>query len=289
MYFISILLGVLADRYIPALAEHRGEGWFRKGFSLLLRHLPRQDTLPGVAFALIAILFPAAIVLLVLEFFRDTQPLVALVLGFAIFVFMLGPRSLFGDLRDYTEAVRRGDEETAGHLAETLLGATPPEDSAERSRHVVQRILVLAGRRLFGVLFWAALLGPAGAVMFRAADILRHRAEEFGCPDRACGSAGRVYGVLEWAPSRLLALSYALAGSFDEAMAERQAAYEACTGRFFEINEDILACTGRGALTLGEPGEGEVRELDATENLLFRTLVIWIAALALLSLLGVTL
>lgn len=289
MSFLSILLGILADRYIPALSEHRGEGWFRKGFSLLLPHIPRQDSLPGIAFALLAILLPAALVIVLLEFFWDVQPLVAFVLGFAIFVFMLGPRSLFGDLHEYTEAVRRGDEEAARQLAETLLETTPPEDSAERSRHVVQRILVLAGRRLFGVLFWAALLGPAGAVMFRAADILRHRAEEFGCPDRACGSAGRVYGILEWAPSRLLALSYALAGSFDEAMAERRAAYEACTGRFFEINEDILACTGRGALTLGEPGEGEVRELDATENLLFRTLVIWIAALALLSLLGITL
>ncbi|MDX1442518.1 MAG: regulatory signaling modulator protein AmpE [Gammaproteobacteria bacterium] len=289
MSFISILLGLIVDRYMPALSDHRGEGWYRQGFSLLLRHLPRQDSLSGIAFALVAVLLPTLLVMLLLEFVWSIQPLVGFVTGFAIFVFMLGPRSLFGDLTAYTEAVRRGDDDRARELAEAMLEATPPQDSVERSRHVVQRVLVLAGRRLFGVVFWAALLGPAGAVMFRAADILRHRAEEFGCPDRACGSAGRVYGILEWAPSRLLALSYALAGSFDEAMAERQAAYEACTGRFFEINEDILACTGRGALTLGEPGEGEIRELDATENLLFRTLVIWLAALALLSLLGFTL
>jgi membrane protein required for beta-lactamase induction len=93
--------------------------------------------------------------------------------------------------------------------------------------------------------------------------------------------------MLEWAPSRLLAGSYALAGSFDEAMAERRAYYTECQGRFFEINEDILACTGRGALAF-EHETGEVEDLEATANLLFRALVIWLAVLALLSLLGWT-
>lgn len=289
MSFLSLLLGIIADRYVTTLSDHRGEAWYRRGFGPLLQRLPRRDSIPGFVFALLAILLPAVIVGVAVELLRQFHPVPGFVAGFAVFVFMLGPRSLFGDLHEYTEAVRRGDDEAANELATAMLEKAPPGDSAERTRHVIQRVFVLAGRRLFGVLFWAALLGPGGAVMFRAADILRHRAEEVGCPDHACGAAGRVYGVLEWAPSRILALSYALSGSFEEAMAERQAAFEACTGRFFEINEDILACTGRGALALGEPGKGEARELDATENLLFRTLVIWLAGLAVLSLVGIAL
>lgn len=289
MSFISLILGVIADRYMPALSEHRGEGWYRKGFALLLRYLPQKDSLPGVLFAALAVLLPALIVGLLLELVWQAQPAVGFIAAFAVFVFMLGPRSLFGDLHDYAQAVRAEDHDQAARLAEQLLEESPPADAAEQTRQVIQRVLVLAGRRLFGVIFWAALLGPGGAVLFRAADILRHSAEEVGCPDHACGPAGRLYGLLEWAPSRLLALSYALAGSFDDAMAERQAAFEACTGRFFEINEDILACTGRGALALGEPARAEAAELAATEGLLFRALVIWLAALAVLSLFGITL
>jgi hypothetical protein len=99
-------------------------------------------------------------------------------------------------------------------------------------------------------------------------------------------AAQQLYGILEWAPSRLLAGAYALAGSFDEAMAERRAYYAECSGRFFEINEDILACTGRGALALESDGVGEIEALESTANLLFRALVIWLAVLALLSLIG---
>jgi AmpE protein len=289
MSFISLLLGIIADRYLPGLSDHRGEGWFRHSFAILLRYLPSQVTIPGLALALLAILLPAAITWVGLELLWGFEPIIGFVAGFLIFLFMLGPRGLFTDMNAYTEAVRSGNEETANQLAEELLETTPPGDATERTRHVIQRVLVLGGRRLFSVLFWAALLGPAGAVLFRAADILRHRAEAAGCPDHACGPAGQVYGLMEWAPSRLLAMSYALAGSFDEAMAERQAAYEACTGRFFEINEDILACTGRGALQLGEPDGDAAAELDATRNMLFRALVIWLAVLAVLSLVGVTL
>ncbi|HEX7031290.1 MAG TPA: regulatory signaling modulator protein AmpE, partial [Gammaproteobacteria bacterium] len=185
----------------------------------------------------------------------------------------------------YTDAIRANDETETERIAGSLLAPRPLPARPERTRAVITRLLVLAGRRLFGVIFWYALLGPAGAVLFRAADILRHRSDLES--DAALNAATRLYGMLEWAPSRLLAGSYALAGSFDEAMAERRAYYTECQGRFFEINEDILACTGRGALAF-EHETGEVEDLEATANLLFRALVIWLAVLALLSLLGWT-
>src|SRR5690606_27262824 len=53
-----------------------------------------------------------------------------------------------------------------------------------------------AGRRLFGVIFWYVVLGPTGAVMFRAADILRHHAEVDSEATR--DAARQLYGVLEW-------------------------------------------------------------------------------------------
>ncbi|HEX6928813.1 MAG TPA: regulatory signaling modulator protein AmpE [Gammaproteobacteria bacterium] len=287
MSFLVVLIGVIVDRLMPALADYRNDAWFQAAYHNLFLRLPRDASWPGLVLAAVAVFVPAAVAWAGLWLLWQLSPFIAYVLGFVVFIFMLGPRGLFTDLQAYMDAIRAGDEAKRDRIAEALLAPRPlPASPGELTRAVITRLLVLAGRRLFGVIFWYVVLGPAGAVMFRAADILRHRSDLDS--EAALEAAGRLYGVLEWAPSRLLALSYALAGSFDEAMAERRAYYGECQGRFFEINEDILACTGRGALSFASDGGGETEELEGASNLLFRALVIWLAVLALLSLLGWT-
>lgn len=285
MAFLIVLIGVLADRSLP-LAPYRNDARFQAAYHRLFEHLPRDRAWPGMLLAAVAVLVPAVATWLLLWLAWEIAPFLAYVLALVIFIFMLGPRGLFTDLHAYADAVRANDEREQQRIAGALFAPRLPPARPELTRAVITRLLVLAGRRLFGVIFWFMLLGPAGAVLFRAADILRHRSDlDAG---GALDAAQRLYGMLEWAPSRLLAGTYALAGSFDEAMAERRAYYADCQGRFFEINEDILACTGRGALAFEHETEGEIEDLEATANLLFRALVIWLAVLALLSLLGWT-
>lgn len=287
MSFLVILIGVIADRMLSQLNDYRDDAWFQAAYHHLFGRLPRDATWPGMALAAIAVLIPAVVTWLALWLLWEIGPFLAYLAGIVVFIFMLGPRGLFTDLHAYIDAERADDEAAAERLAAVILAPRPvPTSRADRTRAVITRMLVLAGRRLFGVIFWYVILGPAGAVLFRAADILRHRSDLDS--DAAVEAAQRLYGVLEWAPSRILAGTYALAGSFDEAMAERRAYYAECQGRFFEINEDILACTGRGALAFEHEGSGELEALEATGNLLFRALVIWLAVLALLSLLGWT-
>ncbi|HEX6928063.1 MAG TPA: regulatory signaling modulator protein AmpE [Gammaproteobacteria bacterium] len=285
MSFLVVLIGVLADRSLP-LAQYRSDARFQAAYHKLFEHLPRDAAWPGMLLTAIAVLVPAVAAWLLLWLAWEIAPFVAYVVGLVIFIFMLGPRGLFTDLHDYMDALRANDEAAMELVAGELLAPRPLPARNELTRAVITRLLVLAGRRLFGVIFWFVLLGPAGAVLFRAADILRHRSDLESAT--AIAAAQRLYGMLEWAPSRLLAGSYALAGSFDEAMVERRAYYSECQGRFFEINEDILACTGRGALAFAHDTEGEIEDLEATANLLFRALVIWLAVLALLTLLGWT-
>lgn len=286
MSFLIVLIGVIADRLMPALSEQRSDAWFHAAYREIYLRLPHDNAWPGLLLAAIAVLIPALVTWSVLWLVYQAFPLLAYVLGLVVFIFMLGPRGLFAELQAYREAVARGNaQQVMAHAAELLAPLPVPEDPQMRTRLVISRLLVLAGRRLFGVIFWYVVLGPTGAVMFRAADILRHHAEVDSEATR--DAARQLYGVLEWAPSRILAGTYALAGSFDDAMAERRACYAESSGHFFEMNEDILACTGRGALAFAEQLD-EVGELDAANNLLFRALVIWLAVLALLSLIGWT-
>lgn len=286
MAFLSVLIGLLIDRYATELTGRRNEQWYRKGFGLLMRHVPRAGGLRGLLLAAIAIAVPALLVAAVTLLLSGMSWLLGFVFATLVLVFMLGPQSALGIAESYADAVRAGRDEEAAEIARSILGDEPPADGVQRTRRVIMKLLVLSGRNLFSVVFWYVLLGPAGAVMFRSADILRHRAEELaGCAETQ-SAAQRLFGIIEWAPSRLLAGSYALAGSFDDALAERRAYYAECTGRFFEINDDILACTGRGALTLGEDGATESTEMTSALNLLYRSLVIWITTLALLTIFG---
>ena len=67
------------------------------------------------------------------------------------------------------------------------------------------------------------ILGPVGAWLFRVSDLMRRRAvfecgrvAESGDEVPGYGDAVQaVHGVLAWIPARLLAVGYALSGSFE--------------------------------------------------------------------------
>lgn len=286
MSFLTVLLAILVERFVPDISRYRNETWYQKSFALIEGRIPQRDSLAGMGLALAAVLAPALLVAGMFWLLAESSGAVAFVAGGVVLIFMLGPESLLADIHRYGIAVRADDEPGMAEIAEKILDTAPAADRRTRNRQVISRFLVLAGRRLFSVIFWFVLLGPAGAVMFRAAEILRQRAKDYAGCELTHSAAQKLYGVLEWAPSRLLAGTYALAGSFDEAVAERRAYYAECSGRFFEINEDLLACTGRGALSFGETGEQLADDIDALENLMFRSLVVWLSAVALLMLIG---
>ena len=106
---------------------------------------------------------------------------------------------------------------------------------------------------MFGVLFWFVLLGPTGlgpvaAWLFRASDLLRRAAiADAAALPAVAGCFERIHFVLAWLPARLVALSYALAGSFEEARREMGRGVDA-VGRMMERNDLLLVLAGRGAL-----------------------------------------
>jgi AmpE protein len=171
---------------------------------------------------------------------------------------------------------------------------------------VSEGLLVQANDRLFGVLFWFFVLGPVGAVLYRLSWGLAI-AEDSGLDDTEMDeeaapalpgfteAATRLYAILAWAPARLGAGAYALAGSFEDAVHQWRNYYQRSTDSRLESNDEVLRAAGSGALQLDryvvqteEAHEGDVplepAAVNAARGLVLRALVIWVATIVVVTL-----
>ena len=170
-----------------------------------------------------------------------------------------------------------------------------------------------AYRQVFAVLFWFTVLpGPAGAVLYRAAALLAEEwkgpvagvepstlvqsHDAFGWPARA------LLAVLDWIPVRLTALSFAVVGDFEDAVACWRTQAKRWAAEDGGMAVGILLASGGGALGVqlggllptlsGEPdvrpelGMGDPVEADVLPSaigLVWRALVLWLLLILLLT------
>ena len=145
-------------------------------------------------------------------------------------------------------------------------------------------VLVEANDRLFAVLFWFALLGPLGAVLYRSVAVLYQQRRE---PGEFGDSIEWLNSALVWLPARLLAFGYALSGHFDAALDGWRDAHRR-QPQGSEGTLDVLAVTGVGALGADTENGAQngVQRVRAAMRLVWRTLAIWLVVIALFTLAG---
>ena len=125
--------------------------------------------------ALLVVVLPVAIIYIGLLDRFEQIPLFV----FSIFVllFCLGPRDLGEEVNEYRDAISRHDMEQIHELATELLEYPP--DAIGEVPDIEHAVYAQSNNRIFGVVFWFALLGPVGAWMFRALDLMRRRAVHY--------------------------------------------------------------------------------------------------------------
>ncbi len=215
------------------------------------------------------------------------SPFFAFAYGILVLLLCLGPRDLITQVSTYLKARAAGDEALAAQAVRSLLGGSSQEDPAKLGRQVAEAALEHAADRLFAVIFWFALLGPLGAVLFRVADIMATRAR-VDCPGGAYARAVQALkSVLAWVPVHLLALTYALAGNFDETLQAIRNSYHDVKVHFLDPDFGVLAHAGRATLSaIKEDGNEEVAILHAAVDIIWRSVVIWLAVIGVVTLLG---
>lgn len=296
MTLLAIIIALSLGHFLGHVQELRQFGWFERLSGWVQTNFKAGGEWNGAAGVLLAVLPPVLVVALVQDGLDEG------LLGFLGFVFAvlvllytLGPRDLDQDAETYIDALETGDEEKARRSARAILETEPPEQAGERTRLVADTLLVKANEAVFAVLFWFALLGPAGAVLYRLAWVLKEKA---GVPAEEAGAfavaAGRLHGILAWLPARLLAVGYALVGSFEEAIHAWRNYRDRWSDRFGDSNVGVLVCAGNGALHRSVERDAPVEDsvelgvewIRGVLGLIWRTLVLWVTVIALLTLAG---
>ena len=291
MNFIAFLVGLLIERLMASHLHVRESAWLTAYVRAALRAVARSAA-TALPVALLAAFLPGVLVEVLLRSSPvAAHPVLRILIAAVVLFFALGPRDLKQQVNEYQRALAEGDAPRAATLAAEILGHDALQRQGPPLESVAAAVFVQANNRLFGVLFWFALAGPLGALGFRITDLMRREAlRRCERPDSPPAAAAvgqlcqRLHGVIAFVPARLLALSYGVAGSFEESFTGWRGYLAAESDHFFDANDRLLLHAGQGAL--GARWEGAASEAEragAALGLTEAAFYVWLAVFALLT------
>ncbi len=287
MNFVIIFAALLLDLVMRPFERLRLHRWYETP----LAQWARRAVVSGNVIEVLASLLPsfglAFGIGAVAWGLARIHPIIGFVFGVLVLVFCLGPRNLTVEASGYLRARAAGDDRLARDIATALLEAEPPADLAGHSDVVAEAVLERAGDYLFCVLFWFAVLGPLGAVLYRSGETMAVRAEADQPGSLYAHVALRLKLVMGWIPLHLLALTYAVAGNLDEGISDIQRVWNEAVTHFLDRGNAVLARVGKSALR-GIAGDGadEVEMMHASVELIWRSVIIWLTVIGVITLLG---
>lgn len=247
---------------------------------------------------------------------------VAIIWSVCVLYASLGFRQFSHHFTDIRDALDVGDERLARELLaewqHVSVGSLP---RSELVRHVIEHSVLSAHRHVFGVLAWfsvlAALgLGPAGAVFYRMSAWVSRAwrpvsKDKKGWISEALQvTAQTAWHSVDWLPARITALAFAVVGNFEEAID----CWRNHAQRFPDDNDGVVLSATSGALNVRLGGEAlgttseeahsllsdapvdsqdsestpgrapELAHFSSVVGLVWRTVVLWMVLLALLTL-----
>ena len=219
MLALTSLSAVLLDRFLGEPRRFHPLVGFGRLAAALERRCYGGDITPVArrvrgALAVVLLLVPFALTAAALA----ALPAVGTVVSVVALYFALGLRSLHDHARPVAEALRVGNEAEA--RARVSLMVSRDSAALDVTRAATESVLENGNDGVFGALFWFAIAGAPGAILYRLANTLdamwgyrNDRYLHFGW------AAARLDDVLNYLPARLTALTYAVLGRTRQALA----------------------------------------------------------------------
>ena len=267
MTLIGILLALLLERALSHVREWREHAWYARYVTWLSTSM-KSDWLWKTPFGLALLLgvpvLAAGIVQGALH--GGFMEVFGLIWAVFILILCLGPRDLSEEVHSFIEATHRDDVDEMSRIA-VDLGVNSGYASGGDCRPLSTAVFVQGHERLLAVLFWFFFLGPLGAILYRLSANLPGLLRDVESSEELREAADRLHAVLAWAPARMTAGLYMLAGSTNDAIAGWHAAHKEDNGDWAATTWRILAMVGCGALQMEDANKEKIK-LDAEESLL---------------------
>jgi AmpE protein len=291
MTIISILVAFALCHFIRELGQLRRFEWLKTAtryFNEKCANVPGWSGVVGFLFYFGAplLLIWAANVLLV----AALGTLGAFLLAIAVLIYTFGPHDLDTDIDSIIHA---DDDQAQAEALEALLGAEPPGEGKDREAHAVEFVFRESLQRWFGTIFWFAILGIYGALVYRLADRLTEG--DLKLEPEQYGLFMRLRQILDWPVAQLMTLALAIATDFDSVYRTWKQYHDTQHQDPFAGNNAFLLMSAREIVLAGRAArdgyadqlDGPLASLKQAMDLVWRILGVWLTVLALLLLVNV--
>jgi adenosylcobinamide-phosphate synthase len=324
MNFFAVLLALLCEQLKPLRHGNRVHQSVIAWVRWTGRNFDAGDEHHAVVVWAITVLVPGLAVTLIYLALHHFMTLLALALDVLILYLTLGFRQFSHYFTDIRDALERGDDATARQLLAEWRHLDASElPRTELIRHVIEHSLLAAHRHVFGVFFWFIVcstigLGPAGAVVYRMAEFagrywaFKSRTLDAPTNPRLLALSRQAFTLIDHLPARLTATGFAIVGNFEEAVN----GWRRDASLWLHSNEGIILASAAGAVGLqlgGAAAPGitpdrsktfdagsepdaigtagstagappQLGHLQSVVGLVWRSVVLWMLLLALLTL-----
>ncbi|WP_232820897.1 adenosylcobinamide-phosphate synthase CbiB [Dyella sp. C11] len=252
----------------------------------------------GVLAWMLAVIPPVAVAWWLSASLRHEVRWLSFLFDTVLLYLTLGLRSLGDHALPVARALESGNLLAARDAVGRMVSRdTLALDNAQVAAAATESVLENGNDAVFGALFWFAVLGAPGAVLYRLANTLdamwgyrNARYENFGW------AAARIDDVLNFIPARLTALSYVLLG--DASRAWR--CWRTQAPQWDSPNAGPVMASGAGALgvrlggaapydgvweprpALGEGNLPDAHTIERAWQLVRRSVLLWLAVMLLL-------
>jgi AmpE protein len=291
MTIIAILLAFALCHFIRELGRIRKNQWLTSWVGFANDAFGKLPGWADVVGFLVITGVPLVILLLVNQVLQSalgtTGPFL---LALVVLIYSFGPRDLDTDVAAILEA---SDEQQRDQAMEELLGKPAPTDATACRDAGVEAVFLQALRRWFGVIFWFAVLGIVGALLYRMVDWLD--SEEPQVSEEQRWRFVRLQQIMDWPAAQLMTLALAIATDFDSVFKAWKSYHDEQGHGLFDGDNGFLLASARCVVLTGQAArdgyadqlQGPMICLQQAMDLVWRMLGVWLTVLALLLLIGV--
>jgi membrane protein required for beta-lactamase induction len=272
MIFIITLIALLMERF---LHWHHLRHWYwfkryERWLSLRLSHWP-------LVLLFVCNILPPLIIVGIINCLlqKILFGIPQFIFSVVIILYCLGPENLWAQTYRCIQALHREDLKSATEELQTSFRVTHIEHSQSFHKKFIHAIFLAAHQRIFAVLFWFVILGPAGAVLYRMVDSYRTQSVS-----HLHAIATRVAEWMDWISIRLFTFLFALGGHFTKVFSH----WKSNILKGVQTNDVLLTECGFSALDVMEDGlipESGEAEYEAI-HLLDRVFIIGLVILAMI-------